>query len=71
MSKMNYSFPRPLLLAGSMPSYQYHRSDESDQDSDSDMSLPEINEKQSRIEAAKKGFAYWVLPLISAFTWFG
>ncbi|KAI5838911.1 Frag1/DRAM/Sfk1 family-domain-containing protein [Morchella snyderi] len=67
----NYSFPRPLLLASQLQTYQQARSTDVDSDdSDSDMSLPEINEKQSCIEAEKRRFPYWVCPVVCAFVWF-
>lgn len=68
----NYSFPRPLLLASQLQTYQQARSNDVDSDdSDSDMSLPEINEKQSCIEAEKRRFPYWICPVVCAFVWFG
>ncbi|KAH0605120.1 uncharacterized protein H6S33_005102 [Morchella sextelata] len=60
----NYSFPRPLLLASQLQTYQQARSTDVDSDdSDSDMSLPEVNEKQSCIEAEKRRFPYWGSPV--------
>lgn len=69
MSNMNYTLPRALILTSTMPAYQYHRSGDLE-DSDSDMSLPEVNENQGHLET-DKGFSYWILPVISAFSWFG